>query len=139
MHHTMCALLFPHAHNVSSSQSLFAAGQAKAGQFLPAMMAAVTANVGFWATLALNIPDFSRFAKSQREQVIGQAVGLPLFMAAFSFVGVAVTSATVAMYGNPISTCCCPLPCAHPSVAPLQFLCWSKFLALKLLLCALHN
>lgn len=66
-------------------------------------MAAVTANVGFWATLALNIPDFSRYAKSQREQMLGQAVGLPLFMAAFSFVGVAVTSATVAMYGSPIS------------------------------------
>ncbi len=60
-------------------------------------------NVGFWATLALNIPDFSRYARSQRDQIVGQAVGLPLFMAAFSFIGLAVTSATVVMYGSAIS------------------------------------
>jgi NCS1 family nucleobase:cation symporter-1 len=59
--------------------------------------------VGFWATLALNIPDFTRFARSQRDQVLGQAIGLPTFMTLFSFLGVAVTSATVAIYGEAIA------------------------------------
>lgn len=71
--------------------------------FWKVFIPAVTANVGFWATLSLNIPDFSRYAKSQRAQVLGQAIGLPLFMAAFTFVGLAVTSATVVIYGQPIS------------------------------------
>ena len=55
--------------------------------------------VGFWATLSLNIPDFSRYAKSQRDQIIGQTLGLPLTMALYSFIGVAVTSATTIIYG----------------------------------------
>jgi NCS1 family nucleobase:cation symporter-1 len=58
--------------------------------------------VGFWATLSLNIPDFSRYATSQRDQVIGQAIGLPATMALYSFIGVAVTSATVVIYGKAI-------------------------------------
>ena len=58
--------------------------------------------VGFWATLSLNIPDFTRYAKSQRAQVIGQSLGLPPAMALFAFVGVAVTSATTIVYGAPI-------------------------------------
>jgi len=58
--------------------------------------------VGFWATLSLNIPDFSRYAKSQRDQVVGQAIGLPATMALYSFIGVAVTSATVVIYGETI-------------------------------------
>jgi NCS1 family nucleobase:cation symporter-1 len=58
--------------------------------------------VGFWATLSLNIPDFTRFCRSQREQMLGQAIGLPPTMALFSFIGVAVTSATVVIYGEPI-------------------------------------
>ena len=58
--------------------------------------------VGFWATLSLNIPDFSRYAKSQRDQVIGQTLGLPLTMALYAFIGVAVTSATTIIYGAPI-------------------------------------
>ncbi len=67
---------------------------------------ALAANVGYWATLSLNIPDFTRFAQSQRSQFIGQAIGLPITMAAFSFIGIAVTAATVVLYGealwNPI-------------------------------------
>jgi NCS1 family nucleobase:cation symporter-1 len=67
---------------------------------------ALAANVGYWATLSLNIPDFTRFAQSQRSQFTGQAIGLPLTMAAFSFIGIAVTAATVILYGealwNPI-------------------------------------
>ncbi len=58
--------------------------------------------IGFWATLSLNIPDFSRYARTQRDQVIGQTLGLPLTMALYSFIGVAVTSATTIIYGAPI-------------------------------------
>ena len=60
----------------------------------------LTANIAFWATLALNIPDFSRFAKSQKAQFRGQLFGLPLTMVAFSFVGVFVTGATKVIYGQ---------------------------------------
>src|SRR5437588_12474710 len=58
--------------------------------------------IGFWATLSLNIPDFSRYARTQRDQIAGQALGLPLTMALYSFVGVAVTSATTIIYGKTI-------------------------------------
>ncbi len=64
--------------------------------------AALTANVGYWATLSLNIPDFTRYARSQRSQVLGQALGLPTTMTAFAFIGVAVTSATIVIFGQPI-------------------------------------
>jgi nucleobase:cation symporter-1, NCS1 family len=63
---------------------------------------ALTASVGYWATLSLNIPDFTRYAKSQRSQMLGQAIGLPPTMTAFAFIGVAVTSATVIIYGEAI-------------------------------------
>lgn len=63
---------------------------------------ALTGMVGFWATLSLNIPDFTRYAKSQKAQVMGQAMGLPTSMTLFSFIGVAVTSATIIIYGNTI-------------------------------------
>jgi NCS1 family nucleobase:cation symporter-1 len=62
----------------------------------------LAANVGYWVTLSLNIPDFTRFAKSQKSQVTGQAIGLPLTMTAFSFIGIAVTSATVVIFGEAI-------------------------------------
>jgi NCS1 family nucleobase:cation symporter-1 len=64
--------------------------------------AALTANVGYWATLSLNIPDFTRYAKSQRSQMLGQALGLPTTMTAFAFIGVAVTSATIIVFGDAI-------------------------------------
>jgi len=64
--------------------------------------AALTANVGYWATLSLNIPDFTRYAKSQRSQALGQALGLPTTMTAFAFIGVAVTSATIVIFGAPV-------------------------------------
>jgi NCS1 family nucleobase:cation symporter-1 len=63
---------------------------------------ALTASVGYWATLSLNIPDFTRYAKSQRSQILGQALGLPTTMTAFAFIGVATTSATVLIYGRAI-------------------------------------
>jgi nucleobase:cation symporter-1, NCS1 family len=62
----------------------------------------LTAMVGFWATLSLNIPDFTRYVKSQRDQVVGQALGLPTTMAFYSFIGIAVTSATVLIFGEAI-------------------------------------
>src|SRR5881628_175813 len=63
---------------------------------------ALTASVGYWATLSLNIPDFTRYARSQRSQMMGQAIGLPTTMTAFAFIGVAVTSATLLIYGQAI-------------------------------------
>ena len=64
--------------------------------------AALTANVGYWATLSLNIPDFTRYARSQRSQAMGQLLGLPTTMTAFAFIGVAVTSATIVLFGEAI-------------------------------------
>src|SRR5207249_4553545 len=72
------------------------------GEFWPVFAAGLTAMVGYWATLSLNIPDFSRFARSQRDQVAGQALGLPLTMTFYSFIGVAVTSATIVIFGKAI-------------------------------------
>ena len=66
----------------------------------PKTWAALTGLVGFWATLALNIPDFTRFAKSQKDQVVGQAIGLPIPMALFSMVGVIGFSASAILYGK---------------------------------------
>lgn len=63
---------------------------------------ALTGMVGFWATLSLNIPDFTRYAKSQRAQIVGQALGLPPSMTAFAFIGVIVTSATAIVFGKTI-------------------------------------
>ena len=85
-----------------AAPSAFAAGQPKAGQFWSFFFPALTAMVGFWATLSLNIPDFSRYAKSQRDQVLGQALGLPTTMGLYSFIGVAVTSATIVIFGQSI-------------------------------------
>ncbi len=62
----------------------------------------LTAMVGFWATLSLNIPDFTRYARSQKDQALGQLIGLPPTMVFYSFVGIAVTSATVLLYGGAI-------------------------------------
>lgn len=82
--------------------SAFAAGGARAGEFWTFFFPALTGMIGFWATLSLNIPDFSRYARSQRDQVVGQAIGLPPTMALYSFIGVAVTSATIHIYGKAI-------------------------------------
>ena len=85
-----------------SAPSAFARGGAKEGEFWGVFFISLTAMVGFWATMALNIPDFTRFAKNQKAQIIGQAIGLPLPMALFAFISVAVTSATVKIYGEAI-------------------------------------
>jgi nucleobase:cation symporter-1, NCS1 family len=66
------------------------------------LIPALNGTVGFWATVSLNIPDFSRFARSQRGQAIGQALALPTTMTLYAFIGIAVTSATVVIYGRAI-------------------------------------
>jgi NCS1 family nucleobase:cation symporter-1 len=71
-------------------------------EFLAFFVPSLTAMVGFWATLALNIPDLSRYARSQKAQVWGQFLGLPTTMTLFSFIGVAVTSASAVIFGEPI-------------------------------------
>ncbi len=70
--------------------------------FLAYFFPALTGMVGYWATLSLNIPDFTRYAKSQNAQVKGQAIGLPPSMTLFAFIGVVVTSATAIVYGSTI-------------------------------------
>jgi NCS1 family nucleobase:cation symporter-1 len=85
-----------------SQPSQFEPGGPKAGKFWAFFFPALTAMVGFWATLSLNIPDFSRYAYSQRDQALGQALGLPTTMALYSFIGVAVTSATIIIYGRAV-------------------------------------
>jgi NCS1 family nucleobase:cation symporter-1 len=79
--------------------SEFVPGGKQAGMFWQVFFPSVTAAVGFWATLSLNIPDFTRYAKTQRDQMLGQAIGLPGTMALYSFIAVAVTSATVIIFG----------------------------------------
>jgi nucleobase:cation symporter-1, NCS1 family len=71
--------------------------------FLKFLIPALNGTVGFWATVSLNIPDFTRFARNQREQMIGQALALPATMTLYAFIGIAVTSATVVIYGTAIS------------------------------------
>jgi nucleobase:cation symporter-1, NCS1 family len=75
------------------------AGAPLAGYFF----AGLTAMVGFWATLSLNIPDFSRFADSQKSQIVGQIVGLPLTMFAFAGLGVLMTAASDGLVGQTVS------------------------------------
>ncbi len=87
---------------ILSQPSAFDPGQPRNGQFWAYFVPALTGMIGFWATLSLNIPDFSRYAVAQKDQVIGQALGLPATMALYSFIGVAVTSATAIIYGKTI-------------------------------------
>src|ERR1700704_985765 len=70
--------------------------------FLKFLIPALNGTVGFWATVSLNIPDFTRFARSQRQQIIGQALALPATMTLYSLIGILVTSATVVIYGTAI-------------------------------------
>ena len=70
--------------------------------FWPMFFPQLTAMVGFWATLSLNIPDFTRYCRSQRDQALGQLIGLPTTMTLFSFIGIAVTSATLVIFGKAI-------------------------------------
>jgi NCS1 family nucleobase:cation symporter-1 len=71
-------------------------------EFLPVFFPSLTAMIGYWATLSLNMPDFTRFGRSQREQIVGQVVALPTTMSVFAAMGVLITSATVIIYGEAI-------------------------------------
>ncbi len=82
----------------STSSQLISDDQTFWSLFAPGL----AANIGYWITLSLNIPDFTRFAKDQKSQLVGQSIGLPLTMTGFSFVGIAVTAATITVYGEPI-------------------------------------
>src|SRR6266853_180822 len=77
------------------------------GEFFRFFIPSLTGVVGFWATVSLNIPDFTRYARSQRDQIVGQALGLPATMTFYSFIGIAVTSATLLIFGqalwNPVA------------------------------------
>ena len=69
-------------------------------EFFRFFIPSLTGVVGFWATVSLNIPDFTRYARSQRDQIVGQALGLPATMTFYSFIGIAVTSATTIIFGE---------------------------------------
>lgn len=85
--------------NVFSSSAKLQTGDAP---FWVLFWPSLAAQVGYWITLSLNIPDFTRYAESQRSQVVGQALGLPLTMTAFAFLGIAVTAATIVVFGEAI-------------------------------------
>ena len=87
---------------IFAAPSAFASGGAKEGQFWPVFWPALTGMIGYWATLALNIPDFTRFARSQKDQAVGQALGLPPMMGLIALASVITTSATVVIYGKAI-------------------------------------
>ena len=71
-------------------------------EFWPVFIPSLTAMIGFWATLSLNMPDFTRFGRSQREQIVGQVVALPTTMSVFAAMGVMITSATAIIFGQAI-------------------------------------
>jgi NCS1 family nucleobase:cation symporter-1 len=71
-------------------------------EFFPVFVPSLTAMIGYWATLSLNMPDFTRFGRSQREQIVGQVAALPTTMSVFAAMGVLITSATVLIFGRPI-------------------------------------
>src|SRR6202000_260757 len=83
---------------VLAQPSKFTSGSAFWAFFIPGL----TGMIGFWATLSLNIPDFTRYAVSQQAQIKGQAIGLPSSMTLFAFIGVVVTSATTIIFGTTI-------------------------------------
>jgi nucleobase:cation symporter-1, NCS1 family len=78
-------------------------GTLDSGMFLAVFIPSLTATIGFWSTLSLNMPDFTRFGRSQREQAVGQIVALPSTMTVFAGMGIVITSATVIIYGKAIS------------------------------------
>jgi nucleobase:cation symporter-1, NCS1 family len=71
--------------------------------FWPLFIPSLTATIGFWSTLSLNMPDFTRYGRSQREQAVGQVVALPSTMTVFAAMGIVITSATVLIHGKAIS------------------------------------
>lgn len=99
---TSCLLIWAYSQTGGFGHMLSLSSRLSSSQFWSLFFPSLTANISFWATLALNIPDFTRYAKSQNDQIIGQA-GLPIFMGLFTFVGLAVTSSTKVIFGKVIS------------------------------------
>lgn len=99
---TVCLLIWSYVRAGGFGHMLSLTSKLSSSEFWALFFPSLTANISFWATLALNIPDFTRYAKSQKDQIIGQ-LGLPIFMGAFTFVGVAVTSSTGVIFGHIIS------------------------------------
>ncbi|XP_021774594.1 purine-uracil permease NCS1-like [Chenopodium quinoa] len=99
---TSCLLIWAYVNAGGFGHMLTLTSNLSSSQFWALFFPSLTANISFWATLALNIPDFTRYAKSQKDQIIGQA-GLPIFMGVFTFVGLAVTSSTKVIFGRVIS------------------------------------
>ncbi|HEY0195291.1 MAG TPA: cytosine permease, partial [Kofleriaceae bacterium] len=82
---------------------IMASGGTLGGRFFEVFVPSLTATIGFWSTLSLNMPDFTRFGRSQRDQAIGQVVALPSTMTVFAGMGILITSATVLIYGKAIA------------------------------------
>ncbi|KAL6988286.1 Neuronal calcium sensor 1 [Sarracenia purpurea var. burkii] len=99
---TSCLLIWAYSNSGGFSHMFSLSSKLSRSEFWSVFFPSLTANISFWATLALNIPDFTRYAKSQSDQILGQA-GLPIFMGAFTFVGLAVTSSTGVIFGRVIS------------------------------------
>lgn len=99
---TSCLLIWAYVKAGGFSHMLSLSSRLSSSEFWSLFFPSLTANISFWATLALNIPDFTRYAKSQKDQILGQA-GLPIFMGLFTFVGLAVTSSTTVIFGRVVS------------------------------------
>ncbi|KAI4349068.1 hypothetical protein L6164_009710 [Bauhinia variegata] len=100
---TSCLLIWSYVKAGGFGHMLSLSSRLSSTQFWSLFFPSLTANISFWATLALNIPDFTRYAKTQADQIVGQA-GLPIFMGLFTFVGLAVTSSTRVIFGRVISS-----------------------------------
>ncbi|KAF4403301.1 hypothetical protein G4B88_007947 [Cannabis sativa] len=100
---TSCLLIWAYVNAGGFGHMLTLSSKLSSSEFWALFFPSLTANISFWATLALNIPDFTRYAKSQKDQVLGQ-IGLPIFMGVFTFVGLAVTSSTQVIFGKVISS-----------------------------------
>lgn len=116
-----CLLVWSGVNAGGFSHMLALSSKLSTSEFWSLFFPSLTANISFWSTLALSIPDFTRYARTQKDQIIGQA-GLPVFMSAYTFVGLAVTSSTKLIFGTLISN-------------PIQLLAaiggvWTKFLSI---------
>lgn len=100
---TSCLLIWAYVKAGGFGHMLSLSSRLSPSQFWSLFFPSITANISFWVTLALNIPDFTRHARTQKDQVLGQA-GLPVFMGMFTFVGLAVTSSTQVIFGRVISS-----------------------------------
>lgn len=99
---TSCLLIWAYVNAGGFGHMLSISSRLSSSEFWSLFFPSLTANISFWATLALNIPDFTRYAKNQTDQIVGQS-GLPIFMGLFTFVGLAVTSSTKVIFGRVIS------------------------------------